>query len=73
MSLVNSSKAIQCLASYGPVFGAGDIAISTKCNTQADSLTYFSSSFNNDGMYQSNQSSWSTLCGVKHGNHFKVV
>jgi len=32
MTLVNSKKAIQCLASYGPVFGGGDIAISNKCS-----------------------------------------
>ena len=73
MSLVNPSKAIQCLASYGPVFGGGDIAVSNKCNQEPNSLTYFASSFNNDDMYQSNQGSWSTLCGVKQGNHFKIV
>ena len=73
MSLVHNDKAIQCLQSYGPVFGAGDLAICDKCNLKADSMTNFASSFNNDDIYQNDQLAWSSLCGVRDGKHFRVL
>ena len=73
MTLVDNEKAIQCLASYGPVFGAGDIAVCDSCDKNHDSTTNFPSSFNNDGLYNNDQIAKSSLCGVREGNHFKVV
>ena len=73
MTLVRKDKAIQCLATYGPVFGGGDLAICNRCDVTNDSMTNFASSFNFEDMYRSDQEAWSSLCGVKKGNHFKVV
>lgn len=52
MTLVDSEKAIQCSANWGPCFGGGcDIAIADKCDSK-DSSSVFPTSYNCHGKYK---------------------
>jgi hypothetical protein len=74
MKLVSRDKAIQCLPSYGPVFGGGsDVAIADECNVGSRSCTFFPHSYNFEGMYKCDQVAWTALSGVPHGKHFNVL
>ncbi len=74
MELIRPDKAIQCIPSYGPVFGGGaDLAVSDKCNVNNNSCTNFSYSYNYKDKYQYGQEAWTALCGTTSGKYFKVV
>ena len=73
MTLVKPEKAIQCIPTYGPVFGGGaDIAISDHCNSNSHSCVNFAYSYNCKKKYGYNQVAWNALCGVEDGKYFKV-
>jgi hypothetical protein len=55
-SLTNSSKAIYCLSSHGPVFGSNcDIAVTDGSNANATSHTHLGGAYANDTGYNDRQ------------------
>ncbi len=78
MDLIRPQKAIQCIATEGPIFGGGsDLAIINECHIR-NNCTNFPYSFNYKNSdpnqkYQYNQNAWTALTGVPNGKLFKVL
>ena len=67
-------KTIQCIPSYGPVFGGGsDLAVADRCDSSKKSCTNFPYSYNYEGEFTYGQQSWEALCGVKEGKYFNIT
>ena len=73
---VDDNKLIECKPTSGPTFGGGyDIYLSDYCNSNADSMTYFPTTYNLEGQgkYTRKQDSLTAFCGAKKGCKFRVI
>lgn len=74
MTLTRPEKSIQCIPTYGPVFGGGcDIAVTDDCNISNKNTTNFPYSYNYENAYEYNQEAWTALTGVPAGKYFNIT